>query len=120
MKNETWRPLQINPMKIASISSIHDEALEFYLKAFAHKEFQARGLPQHPVWNAYRDEESKFLRTVRKISMEKIPRNANVITSHVIYKVKVNNDGSLKMKFRTAPQGNRDKDRNILKTDSAQ
>ena len=81
---------------------------------------QALVITQHPVWSTCRDKESTFVRTVRKVSMEKIPRNANVITSHVIYEVKVNDDGPLKMKARIAPGGNKDKDRNILKTDSAE
>ena len=48
MKNETSRPLQSNQVKTANISSIHDEALEFFLILFAHTEFmlhEAQGLP---------------------------------------------------------------------------
>ena len=38
----------------------------------------------------------------------------------MIYKVKANNDGSLKMKARIAPHGNKQKDRDKFKTDSTQ
>ncbi len=44
---------------------------------------------------------------------------ANIITSHVIYKVKDNHDGSLKMEARNAPHRNKDKDRHELKIDCA-
>ena len=80
----------------------------------------AEGLPPHSVWNAYQKEKSKFMKTVREVSVDKVPKGSNVITSHVIYKVKANDDGKLKMKARIAPHGNKDKDRDLLKTDSAQ
>lgn len=51
--------------------------------------------------------------------VSKIPAGANVITSHVIYKVKTNDDGSLKMKELIAPHGNKDIDKDKLKTNSA-
>ncbi len=60
------------------------------------------------------------MKTVREFSIEKIPRYSNIIRSHVIYKVKGNDDGSLKMKAQIAPHGNEDKDHHELKTDSAQ
>ena len=123
MDKETWRVLQSSRSNCVDLSSVHKEALEAYYKSFAHKEFmihQAEGLPPHPVWNAYKEEESKFMKTVREVSIDKVPKDSNVITSHVIYKVKANDNGSLKMKARIAPHGNKDKDRFELKTDSAQ
>ena len=60
------------------------------------------------------------MKTVREVQIEKVPKNSNIITSHVIYRVKENNDGSLKMRARIAPHGNKDKDRDTLKTDSSQ
>ena len=107
---------------IPGIASIHKEALQNYFKTFAQKEFmlhQAEGLPPHPVWNAYHDEELKFLRTVREVPIDQVPKNSNIITSHVIYKIKENNVGSLKIKARIAPSGAKDKKDN-LKTDSSQ
>ena len=81
---------------------------------------QAEGLPPHPVWNAYRDEVLKFLKTVREVPIHEVPKNSSTITSHVIYKVKENDDGSFKMKARIAPHGNKDKEKLMLKTDSSQ
>ena len=60
------------------------------------------------------------MKTVCEESVNKVPKGSNLITSHVIYKVKANDDGPLKMKARIAPHGNKDKDRDLLKTDSAQ
>ena len=71
--------------------------------------YQAEGLPPHPVWNTYHDEETKFLGMARRIPIGKVPKNAYIITSHVMYKVKENDAGSLKMKTRIAPHRNSDK-----------
>ena len=49
------------------------------------------------------------MKTVRKVPIEKVPKNSNVIASHVIYKVKKNDDLSLIMKARIAPHGKKDK-----------
>ncbi len=65
MRNELWRALKENHATIADLFSTNKEALEIYFKVFVHKEFmlhQAEGLSPHPVWNAYEDEESKFLK----------------------------------------------------------
>ncbi len=59
IENELWRALKANQATIADFFSTNKEALETYFKVFAHKEFmlhQAKGLPPHPVWNAYEDE----------------------------------------------------------------
>ena len=95
MKHETWRILNTNQVSISDITSINNEALKEYFQTFPHKEFmmhQAQGLLPHPVWNAYNDEEVKFMKTVRKVPIEKVPKNLIVITSQVIYKVKENDD----------------------------
>ena len=73
-----------------------------------------------PVWNAYSDEELKFLKNVREVPIHEVPKNSNTMTSHVIYKVKENDDGSFKMKARIAPQSNKDKEKQMLRTDSSQ
>ena len=80
----------------------------------------AEGLAPHSVWNAYREEEAMFMKTVREISINKVQKGSNIIKSYVIYKFKANVDGSLKMKARIAPHVNKDKDRDMLKTASAQ
>ena len=93
MKEENWRIMPTNQVAILKIASIHKEALHGYFKTFSHKEFmlhQAGGLPTHPVWNAYRDQEIKFLKTVREFTIHEVPKNSNTIKSHVIYEVKEN------------------------------
>ena len=81
---------------------------------------QAEGLPPYPVWNTYHDEELKFLKTVREVPIHGAPKNSNIITSHVIYKVKENDEGSLKMKARIGLHGNKGKEKQMLKTNFSQ
>ncbi len=95
MGNEFWRALKANQETIADRFSINMEALETYFKVFAHKKFmlhQAEGPLPHPVWNAYEDEESKFLKTVREVCVSKVPKDSNTNTGRVLYKVKANDD----------------------------
>ena len=123
MGKRVWRSLQSNQVSIANISEIHSEAMEAYFKAFIQKDFMlhhAEELPPRALYNAYKDEVQKFMKTVRQVPINKVPRNSNIITSLVIYKVKANDDGVLKMKARIVPHANKDKDRDTLKTDSSQ
>ena len=55
---------------------------------------QAEGLPLHPFWNPYCNEELNFLETVREVPIYKVPKTSNIITSHIIYEVKENDDGT--------------------------
>ena len=80
--------------------------------------FQAQRLPNFPLINAFKCEEESFTKTVKLVHLSDVPQDANIITSHVIYKVKANDDGSYKMKARIAPHGNKDKEMKNLKTDS--
>lgn len=46
-------------------------------------------------------------------------RNANIISSHVVFKIKTSNDGTLKLKGRMAVHGNPDMDKDLVRSDSA-
>ena len=123
IEKETWCLQQSHHIDVSDLSTIHKKAIELYLKTFYHKEFmlhQAEGLPPHLLWNAYVDKEKKFVKTVTKGPVINVPKSSNIISSHAIYNVKANDDGSLKLEARIAPYGNKDRDKSSLKTDSAQ
>jgi len=79
---------------------------------------QAQGLPDFPMHTAFQTEAIKFKDAVKEIRVNSVPGNANVITSHAIYKIKTNDVRTLKMKALIAPHGNRDRERGELKSDS--
>lgn len=66
---------------------------------------------------AYRVEEEAFKRTVRLVSVNDVPRNANKIAFHILYKLKISDDGIFNMKARTAPHGNEDSYKDSMKND---
>ena len=102
---------------------MHKEVLQQYFKTFAHNEFminQVEGLPPYLERDAYQEEQQKFMKAVREVSVHTIPKDSSTITSHVTCKVKQNDGGSLKMKARVAPQGNKHEEKDNLKTDSSQ
>lgn len=89
-------------------------------KHFGNKSFmkhQAQGFDQFPIVNAFQREQDKFLKTVRPVLKNKVPAGSNIIGSHTLYKVKTNNDGSLKLKARIAPHGNEDDLKFVLNKD---
>lgn len=53
------------------------------------------------------------------VEIDELPPDANVIASHVVFKVKDNPDCTLRLKARLVLHGNRDKDRFKVRRDSA-
>ena len=81
--------MQLTPS--GELKSIADGAIGLYFKTFGYKEFtmhQSQSLPSFVMLNAYRAEEEFFLKIVQKCHVSNVPTSANVIKSHVIYKVK--------------------------------
>ena len=104
------------------LSSIDQEALQLYFCRFGSKEFllnHADGLPTFVTANAFKAEEERFLKECKVVPRSNVPKNANVIRSHVLYKMKERDDGSLTCKARIVPHGNEDSEKKNLKTDSA-
>ena len=104
------------------LQSSERELIKKYFEAFGHAEFmlhQAQGLPPFATRNAYEKEEKSFKKTVTTVTVSQVPKDANIVTSHVLYKVKKCDDASLTLKARIAVHGNKDRDKDILKTDSA-
>lgn len=60
-----------------------------------------------------------FQNTVKCAPISSASSEVYVISSHVLYKVKLFEDISLQMKSRVAPHGNQDRDFDNLKTDSS-
>lgn len=56
------------------------------------------------------------MKTVRPVPNSYVPHGANIINS-VLYKLKQNDDSSLKLKARIAPNGNEDELKNVLASD---
>lgn len=55
---------------------------------------------------AYQKEEDKYIQTDHRVHRKTVPHDANIISSHVFYKIKVKEDDSLRLKARIAPHRN--------------
>lgn len=76
-----------------------------------------------PSWilqDAFRKEHDKnWSDAYVPVSEGAVPDNANVVRSHVVYKVKTAEDGKREMKARIVPHGNEDDDKDEVRKDSA-
>lgn len=124
MSKETWKLSAASSalsMKIDS-NTLEQQVLKLYQSLFQNKTFmrhQAQSLEQFPIINAYKAEEETFLKTVTTVPIKTLPQDANIIGSHTIYKVKMNDDKTLKLKARIAPHGNEDDLKHLLTKDCA-
>lgn len=75
--------------------------------------------PSFALLNAYKKEEEYFKKTLKMVSISDVSQNSNVIYVHVIYRGKVNDDHTLKLKARIAPHANEDNQKGELKSDWA-
>lgn len=65
------------------------------------------------------DHDQNWVGSYEEISEADLPYRENVISSHVVFKVKNNEDGGLKLKGRIVVHGSRDTDRDLVRSDSA-
>ena len=122
LSDETWRALPALNSIVSGkkLESNEQTTLALMLDTFGNKPFlrqHAQGFEQAVIACSYRDQEIEFCKRVRRVPIPDIPAQANVIRSHVIYKVQVNDDSSLSLKTRIAPHGNEDSQKRDLRTE---
>lgn len=62
---------------------------------------------------------SNWANAYEQVDEAEVPTKANVIPSHVVYKVKTSEDGSQVLKARIVPNGNRDSEKDDVRKDSS-
>lgn len=90
------------------------------MKSFGNKRFlrhQEQFFDQFPLVNDYQVEENEFIKTFQVVNRQDIRQGANIISSHSIYKIKLNDDSILNLKARIAPHGNEDTEKDAMRTD---
>lgn len=93
-----------------------------YFLQFKSKEFlfyQAGVLRPHVTCNSYKEIECSFVNSCTNIHNSAVPADANIISTHVLYKLKALDDGTKLCKSRIAPHVSNGRDHGDLKTDSA-
>lgn len=98
------------------------QVLEQVYDTVGGEQLTRRRMECAPTWildQAMRKEiEDNWEGAIERIPEKDVPRHANVISSHIIYKVK-QEEGHKRMKARLCPHGNRDKLRGHIRKDSA-
>lgn len=79
----------------------------------------AQVFPQYVILNAYQPEKLEFKKVFKCVPVVDIPSDANIISSHIVYKSKVEDEESLRLKARIEPHGNKDSQRLEMKSDSS-
>lgn len=96
------------------------EVLSSMVEEFVNKPFlkhQSQNFEQFLLIKSYKEDEESFLMTVKVIPRNNVTYKSNLISIHTLYKVKKNDDGSLKLKARIAPHGNEDNLKDVLNKD---
>lgn len=107
---------------LPSLGSSAQHVIAEYLSCSGNTAFvrpQAQDLRQHALHAACRKEEDSFKQKVEFVSRSSLFSDATFIRSHVIYKVKVDDDSHLHTRSRIAPHGNEESVNDYLRTDHA-
>lgn len=70
--------------------------------------YQEKSFPMYDLTKALTEEEESLKQTVTTIHATKFPANSKIISSYTILKIKVGENGKMKLKERTDPQWNED------------
>ena len=112
-----------NPDMNTSLKTDKHHVMSTIYETIGSKQVTARHLDFAPSWvldEAFRKEhDSSWKGAYKEIPKCQVPRSANVITSHTVYKVKTQEDGSKDMKARIVPHGNRDNEKDNIRKDSS-
>lgn len=94
--------------------------LRTFTDHFENKVFmrhEAQSVEQYILNNLYLTEEEVFVKNVQPVLQKDVPNDANAVYSHVVHKVKRNNDGGMKLGRRIAPHAYKDNVKYILTKD---
>lgn len=125
MSNAKWRPSEyVHAILVTfpKLKSIAASVLQNMLNVIGYKPFllhHAQVFPQQFIYNAFEGEQQKFMKHVKRVPIGEMPDKANIISSHTIYKIKVDECNALCLKARIAPHGNEDSLKLELKSDCA-
>ena len=107
----------------AKLESDRARILDTIHDTIGSQQVSFNGLGFAPSWIALEafDKEytSNWADAYEEVDEKDVPANANVITSHTVYKVKVSEDGSKDLKSRIVPHGNRDNEKDNIRKDSS-
>ena len=117
---------RLNPEQegiFATLETDRHRVLESIYECVGSKQVTRSKLEFAPSWildDAFESEyEANWRESYKPVTEKDVPRHANIITSHVVYKIKTSENGTRTLKSRIVPHGNRDDDKDSVRKDSA-
>lgn len=77
----------------------------------------AQGFPQFAIMKVNEAEEAKSFVNTRPVPKSFLPPNANIVSSHTVYRIKAEDNDSLLLKARIISHGNEDSDTENFRSD---
>lgn len=105
------------------LRSDEDLVLKDVYKAIGSGQVTRKSMECAPAWLVKKavDEEinSNWSEAYEEVTEASVPMNSNVLDSHFVYKIKIEEAGKKRLKARLCPHGNRDRMKGKMRNDSA-
>lgn len=113
MFNETWRfepsPLRASRLEIfKSLDSYEQTVIQGMLEQLGQRLLfwhHAQGFQKSAMVNFYLKGKKKYIGNVKRIPRQQVYRDANIVASHEVYRISIDDDDSLKLKASIALHG---------------
>lgn len=124
MENETWRfeqSLDSVPSGFSlSLERNEQEVLSDVDDVLGYRPFhrhQCQAFDQWLIISSYIEDEKIIFENVKVVPRSAVSKSANIICSHVIYRIKSDDKNLFKFRARIAPHGNEDSEKDNLHID---
>lgn len=112
-----------NPIQPTTITRDNTAALEAIHDEIGSKQVSSSQLNFAPPWlvdEALKTEhDANWADAYISVPDNNVPRDANVISSHVVYRIKTDEEGARMLKARIVPHGNHDDEKDDIRKDSS-
>ena len=107
----------------STLQSNDQQTLREIYHTIGNRQVTSRDLEFAPAWviqkAMQKEHRNNWQDAYEEINDKDVPRNSNIISSHALFKIKESEDDSLVMKARFVLHGNRDREKNDIRKDSA-
>lgn len=110
------------PEVAEQLASTKEVEIDRIYRTIGHDQVTLKKLSFAPPWlmkESYEKEATNWEGAYEEMNETEVPKGANIVGSHVLYKIKVSEDNSLKLKARICPHGNEDREKDTVRKDSA-
>lgn len=107
----------------AELQSTEQEALADLYKSIVSEQVSYNRISPAPSWlvekAVYSELRDNWEGSYNEVYEVEVPSDANVVFSHFVFKIKIEENGHMRLKARLCPHGNRDKEKGNLRKDAS-